>query len=668
MFFYPIGETELSNEIADSIISSGEFDMEEYIKEPLEDIKSRAVDAGYGYEAANGEKIIPSFEEGAFFATSREALRRNRMGFYNSVPKWSTQLAEANIYGIRRELQRAMNTGMSMKDLVGKMQSEMEDFQFPGGKAKMQQIARTELGNIQNAGDNFTYEQVDFVERKEWIAAFAENSRPDHLAADGQKVAKDEMFTVGGVKMKHPNDTNAPANQVVNCLCIMAPLLDEEMLGDSHKKLPMSKSEKAQRKIAKSHWKENKEELSSRHLGRTTFYGNDLEKAEKLVEDMLDGNAPSLADIQKSNLFKETIEDSFGNNPISQYRNFYHRCQQAAMDSVARGLERSGSLGRRGLKFIQEYTRTGYQERHFTQLWYNDELVDKAGKNIMREMRKKYKTLHDFYASDDLYDVMYEIKSNKKNYFKKTIRYTYDDSVEDYFEIKGMTPLPGADTYEDMSFMLTEFLGEEAKRGAKYSRSDIRMIMKDENRLPTLARLKTKYADKATFSALDAMPNYKGEYAYRGMRANFKEGSVDLPALRAYVQELEESLKNGTTMRADHVTSFTTSKNVAERFGPSARFMDETEAVMIRVRNPRKLKNISHRDITGFVDEEEVLMKHGQEFRVVEVKRVPKKSGIKGKDVSVDWDEMLKQPGGEILFKDDTLYDYEVIIEEVIKE
>lgn len=54
---------------------------------------------------------------------------------------------------------------------------------------------------------------------KVWIAHMDTRTRDTHFAADGQQVAVDAEFTVGGVPMDFPGDPAGPPREVSNCRC-----------------------------------------------------------------------------------------------------------------------------------------------------------------------------------------------------------------------------------------------------------------------------------------------------------------------------------------------------------------------------------------------------------------------------------------------------------------
>lgn len=86
-------------------------------------------------------------------------------------------------------------------------------------------IARTETIGAYNAGTLtawLTSEQaLDEKLDKVWVATHDSRTRHDHRDADGQRVALDGVFMVGGVPLRFPGDPAASAGQVMNCRCTM---------------------------------------------------------------------------------------------------------------------------------------------------------------------------------------------------------------------------------------------------------------------------------------------------------------------------------------------------------------------------------------------------------------------------------------------------------------
>lgn len=93
-----------------------------------------------------------------------------------------------------------------------------------------QRLVRTEATNAANFATMKSAETIfpasDLM--KEWISASDERTRPNHRAADGQVVAQNQPFLVGSSLMMYPGDPSAPAKEVINCRCSIAPFPKED--------------------------------------------------------------------------------------------------------------------------------------------------------------------------------------------------------------------------------------------------------------------------------------------------------------------------------------------------------------------------------------------------------------------------------------------------------
>ena len=85
--------------------------------------------------------------------------------------------------------------------------------------------ARTAITAAQNGGRQATLERAAAMGiklRKRWVATKDLRTRPEHGHADGQIVAVDEPFDVGGEKLMFPGDrSNASGWNIYNCRCAM---------------------------------------------------------------------------------------------------------------------------------------------------------------------------------------------------------------------------------------------------------------------------------------------------------------------------------------------------------------------------------------------------------------------------------------------------------------
>ena len=82
-------------------------------------------------------------------------------------------------------------------------------------------IARTETHGAANYGAFAAADETGLPLDKEWISAEDERTREDHALANGQIVAKDVPFDIGGESLMYPGDPAGSGGQVINCRCAL---------------------------------------------------------------------------------------------------------------------------------------------------------------------------------------------------------------------------------------------------------------------------------------------------------------------------------------------------------------------------------------------------------------------------------------------------------------
>lgn len=87
-------------------------------------------------------------------------------------------------------------------------------------KTRANLIARTESTGVANYGalQAMAYEGVA---EKQWLATNDARTRASHRNADGETVALDGMFSVGGANLAYPGDPTGPVRETANCRCTM---------------------------------------------------------------------------------------------------------------------------------------------------------------------------------------------------------------------------------------------------------------------------------------------------------------------------------------------------------------------------------------------------------------------------------------------------------------
>ena len=80
-------------------------------------------------------------------------------------------------------------------------------------------IARTEMGGAINDSRMEGFKYVGF-KRITWLSARNAEVRPSHQMIDGQTINIGSRFSNG---LEYPNDPAGPAEEVINCRCVVIP-------------------------------------------------------------------------------------------------------------------------------------------------------------------------------------------------------------------------------------------------------------------------------------------------------------------------------------------------------------------------------------------------------------------------------------------------------------
>lgn len=112
--------------------------------------------------------------------------------------------------------------GDSIKHLADRLQTNIPNM----NRDSAIRAARTAVTGAQNAGRQDSYDaavKMGIEMEKSWLATLDSRTRHDHAAADGQTVAEDKPFNVGGYELMFPGDmaSGAPGRLLYNCRCTM---------------------------------------------------------------------------------------------------------------------------------------------------------------------------------------------------------------------------------------------------------------------------------------------------------------------------------------------------------------------------------------------------------------------------------------------------------------
>ena len=132
-----------------------------------------------------------------------------------------TQISNHTREILRKIIKEASEQGESIPNTVKKMR---DFFGSDLGKARATRIARTEVltasSFANNSAGDLLGNKYGIKLKKSWLPTPWGDFREHHLAMATKKpIPFEDYYLVGGVRMKHPHDPNAPASEVINCRC-----------------------------------------------------------------------------------------------------------------------------------------------------------------------------------------------------------------------------------------------------------------------------------------------------------------------------------------------------------------------------------------------------------------------------------------------------------------
>lgn len=131
---------------------------------------------------------------------------------------------------LRKALSESIEEGEDLRKRVEKLIEVSDEMFAEDKKWRAELIARTESCSTMNAGALELYKSED-IQYKEWISVQDDRTRDAHLLMDGVVVPVTDKFEVPatsqseGAFMEYAGDPSAPAGQVCNCRCTVAPFV-----------------------------------------------------------------------------------------------------------------------------------------------------------------------------------------------------------------------------------------------------------------------------------------------------------------------------------------------------------------------------------------------------------------------------------------------------------
>jgi uncharacterized protein with gpF-like domain len=119
---------------------------------------------------------------------------------------------------IQRAVAEGVEGGMSVPEIADLIEEKTYGVI---NEYRAELISRTETHAAMQYGSIEAAKSTDMMKTKTWLSGQDERVRDDHAEMDGQTVGIDEEFDGPCEGMSYPGDPSGPAEEVINCRCVL---------------------------------------------------------------------------------------------------------------------------------------------------------------------------------------------------------------------------------------------------------------------------------------------------------------------------------------------------------------------------------------------------------------------------------------------------------------
>ena len=142
--------------------------------------------------------------------------------------EWVREFGAGQVKGIndttKEKLRKTLTEGIAEGEGIPKLRDRVSAVMTEAKTSRALKIAKTETHNSVGAGTRATYAAAN-VKQKEWLTSIDGRERESHAEINREVVDIDEAFSNG---LMYPGDASGPPEELVNCRCVMLPVLPED--------------------------------------------------------------------------------------------------------------------------------------------------------------------------------------------------------------------------------------------------------------------------------------------------------------------------------------------------------------------------------------------------------------------------------------------------------
>ena len=148
------------------------------------------------------------------------------------IGEWSKDLAEMMKLTTHSEIEKVISTVIETGESIDKAIKRLRELpEFNRTRARTTAI--TEVLRANSVAAHEAYVQSPAVIQKVWKHSGSKKNKPRqaHVNLSGTVIGIDEKFDVNGQQALYPRDKDLPAEEVINCHCVLGPVVDPAILG-----------------------------------------------------------------------------------------------------------------------------------------------------------------------------------------------------------------------------------------------------------------------------------------------------------------------------------------------------------------------------------------------------------------------------------------------------
>lgn len=229
------------------------------------------------------------------------------------IRSWSDDLADLMQLTSKEQIEslisNALEKGEGVEDL--KRQLVVDGIRNEEYRARATSV--TEMLRAHSVAREEAIQQSPATDRKEWLHSGGRGITPreNHVAMNGQIVAKEKTFTLHGrdgatYHPMYPRDANLPAAEVINCHCTHIPIVNDEVLGMS-----LEERQKLQQQIIDEDDAKWEKELDAKNKAKAGIFDteNEVPRTKDLKPLEVDKAAVG------SNAYRKNLYNSIDETP-----------------------------------------------------------------------------------------------------------------------------------------------------------------------------------------------------------------------------------------------------------------------------------------------------------------------------------------------------------------